>query len=416
MSRIRNFCAALVVALLPFLSAPAGAVVNALDPVPGATVLYPYFEVDLANPNGSTTLMTLVNTSATAILGNVTIWSDRGIPVHQFPIYLTGYDVASWDMRSVLAGVRPISASAGQDPTDTISNKGHLSQDINFASCTGMLPLANLGPTVVADIRAALTGTAVSNLPGITAGNCVANAYGDQVARGYVTVDTENNCSSRTPSDINYFTNDITYQNTLWGDFTLINSAAGTAQGGLATMLEANGFNGFGPGNYTFYGRFNNFGANDQREALASSWIVHGDTDFTKIVAWRDPKTNTGMAGASCGAPPAPIGGGYMNAAWFDSFVTDMTATAALGSPLSLLAISSAAPLSMPSAKKIGFLALGLAHTVAGVPTVGTQDVAQGMVTVLRQPRAGGLLGSRAIAFPVQQVMSPSNGFGRIAF
>ena len=123
MSRIRNFCTALAVVLLPFLSSPAQAVVNAIDPVPGATVLYPYFEVDLANTSGTTTLMSLVNTSATAILGKVTVWSDWGTPVHQFSLYLTGYDVASWDMRDILNGNIPITASDGQDPTDTISNQ-----------------------------------------------------------------------------------------------------------------------------------------------------------------------------------------------------------------------------------------------------------------------------------------------------
>ncbi|MES2935044.1 MAG: hypothetical protein V4805_16320 [Pseudomonadota bacterium] len=409
--------------LLPIWSVPAAAVVNAMDPAPGATVFYPYFEVDLANSNGATTVMTLVNTSATAILGNVTIWSDWGTPVHQFPIYLTGYDVASWDMRNVLNGVRPQSASDGQDPTDAISKQGHYSQDINFASCTSasptnaQLPLTTLGAGVVADIRAALTGTAVTNLPGITAGSCVSNAYGDQIARGYVTIDTENNCTTKYPSDSTYFTDDITHQNVMWGDYMLINPAAGTGQGGLATMLESRGYTvPFASGDYTYYGRFNGFTATDQREALSSHWIIHGDTDFTKIVAWRDPKTTIGIAGATCGTLPAnqPLATDYANVVWFDSFPDDLTATAAFGSPLSKLAMSSTAPLSMPSVKKTGFFALGLDHTVAGVPTVGTQAVAQSMVLAVRQPRTGGLLGSRAMAFPVQQVMTPNAGFGRV--
>lgn len=425
MSRIRNFCAALLMALLPFLSTPAGAVVNAMDPVPGATMLYPYFEVDLANTNGATTLMSLVNTSATAILANVVVWSDWATPVHRFPIYLTGYDVSTWNMRDILSGVRPRTASAGQDPTDTISPQGNYSQHINFASCTGTLPLANLSAGEIADIRAALTGAPVSGSIGfgITAGACVGKNYGDQLARGYVTVDIVTNCTTRTPADPAYYSNnDMTAQNVAWGDFMQINPGTGAATGGLATMVEGiwTGNPGdFVAGDYTFYGRYNGFNATDHREALASRWIVHGDTDFTRVVAWRDPKTTTGITGATCGTTPAnqPLPTSYAHAAWMDSFATDVTATAAFASPVSKLLLSSTAPMNMPSATKLGFLALALDSTVTNVPNAALQAVSQSMVTVYREPRANGFLGSRAVAFPVEQVMtSPANtnGIGRV--
>ena len=421
MSRIRNFCAALLMALLPFLSTPAGAVVNAMDPVPGATVLYPYFEVDLANANGATTLMSLVNSSATAILANVVVWSDWATPVHRFPIYLTGFDVATWNMRDILSGLRPATASAGQDPGDTISHHGSISQDINFASCTGTLPMTNLSAGEIADIQAALTGAPVSgaNTMGITAGACVGKNYGDQLARGYVTVDLVTNCTTRTPADPTYYSSsDITFQNVAWGDFMQINPGTGTATGGLATMVESKlqflpGL--FVSGDYTFYGRFNGFNASDQREGLASRWIVQGDTDFTRVVAWRDPKTTTGITGATCGTTPGnqPLPTDYAHAVWMDSFATDVTATAAFASPVSKLLLTSTAPLSLPAAKKLGFLALGLDHATGAVPS-GGPGVAQSMVTLYREPRTNGFLGSRAIAFPVQQVMTPSNGFGRV--
>ena len=100
---------------------------------PGATLLLPYFEVDLANANGMTTLFSINNSSATAMLGHVTIWSDMGVPVFGFNVYLTGYDIQSINLRDVLTGQVPITASDGQDPTDTfpastgISNQGPLS-------------------------------------------------------------------------------------------------------------------------------------------------------------------------------------------------------------------------------------------------------------------------------------------------
>lgn len=417
MSRIKNLIAALLFALLPILSTPAHAVENAMDAVPGATVLYPYFEVDLASPTGATTLLSVSNTSATAIMVNVTVWSDWGTPVISFPIYLTGYDVQTWNMRDIVSlGVFPRTASAGQDPTDTISNHGPLSQDINFASCTGTLPLANMSAPTLAAVQAALTGTAVTGLTGITNGTCVSRAYGDQVARGYVTADTVTQCNGGTPATAGYFAGVITHQNVMWGDYMLINPTTNTAQGGLATMLESKGYfaSPYVAGDYTFYGRFNTFLASDQREALAAHWIVHGDTDSTRVVAWRDPKTNTGMTGVACGTTPAnqPLPKAYAHAVWTDSFATDVSANATFGSALSSLSLTSGAPLNLTAAKKLGFFALGLEPALVVSPT--PADYAQALVLPIRQTRANGTLATPAVAFPVQQVMSPNAGFGRV--
>jgi hypothetical protein len=123
---------------------------TAVSETAGSTLLIPYFEVDLSNPNGRNTIFTInvggrmdiisgsPNDSApTALLTHVTIWSDLAVPVFSFNVYLTGYDVKTVNMRNVLSGTLPRTASAGQDPADTISPKGIKSQDINFASCTG---------------------------------------------------------------------------------------------------------------------------------------------------------------------------------------------------------------------------------------------------------------------------------------
>ena len=69
---------------------------------PGATLLLPYFEVDLDNPEGINTLFSVNNSSATAILAHVTLWSDMGIPVFAFNVYLTGYDAQPMNMRDIL--------------------------------------------------------------------------------------------------------------------------------------------------------------------------------------------------------------------------------------------------------------------------------------------------------------------------
>ena len=134
----------LVGCLLAVLAAPSFAVIGTVDDVPAATLLLPYFEVDLDNPEGVTTLMSINNASATAVLAHVVLWTDLSVHVLDFNIYLTGYDVQTINLRDIWSnGDLPITASAGQDPGDTISPQGPSSQDINFASCNGMLPYSN---------------------------------------------------------------------------------------------------------------------------------------------------------------------------------------------------------------------------------------------------------------------------------
>ncbi len=140
------------------LAGQASAVICTVDDVPGATLLLPYFEVDLGNQNGVTTLFSINNASATAVLAHVVVWSDLSVPVLDFNVYLTGYDVQSINMRDILAGNLPQTASAGQDPNDTISPKGQFSQDINFASCNGQLPTGALPASFVAHLQTSLTG------------------------------------------------------------------------------------------------------------------------------------------------------------------------------------------------------------------------------------------------------------------
>ncbi|HZF12019.1 MAG TPA: hypothetical protein VFE33_24805, partial [Thermoanaerobaculia bacterium] len=157
----------LALACLLTLAGQASAVICTVDDVPGATLLLPYFEVDLANPTGVTTLFSINNASATAILAHVVVWSDLSVPVLDFNVYLTGYDVQSINLADIFVrGNLPQTASAGQDPNDTISPKGKFSQDINFASCSGQLPTGTLPSTFITHLQTALTGQFSSLLGG----------------------------------------------------------------------------------------------------------------------------------------------------------------------------------------------------------------------------------------------------------
>src|SRR5512142_454796 len=97
--------AAFAAAIVLLGATPAGAtgvsgtppVIPTISETPGATLLLPYFEVDLAHPTGRTTRFWINNATATAALVHVTIWSDLAVPVLAFNEYLTGYDVQPID-------------------------------------------------------------------------------------------------------------------------------------------------------------------------------------------------------------------------------------------------------------------------------------------------------------------------------
>ena len=112
----------------------AFAVVGANDNVPAATLLLPYFEVDLDNADGITTLFSVNNASAAPALAHVTIWTDLSVPILDFDVYLTGYDVQSFNLRDILVdGTLPVT---GPD----VSNLGRL-----LARAHGVYPNCNGG-------------------------------------------------------------------------------------------------------------------------------------------------------------------------------------------------------------------------------------------------------------------------------
>jgi len=292
----KALCCALLCLLA--LAGSASAVICTIDAVPAATLLLPYFEVDLANATGQTTLFSVNNASATAVLAHVVVWSDLSVPVLDFNIYLTGYDVQTVNLRDILVGgALPRTASAGQDPGNTISPKGTFSQDINFASCSGLLPAPILPASFVQHLQQSLTGLSSS----VLGNRCAGRAFGDNIARGYITIDTVNNCTLRFPGDPGYFGGDATDQNVLWGDYFYVNSAQNFADGNTLVHIEASGTN---PetsvaGQYTFYGRYDAWTAIDHREPLSTNFAaryVTGGTfsGGTSMIVWRDSKVNQG--------------------------------------------------------------------------------------------------------------------------
>ncbi|MEA2601798.1 MAG: hypothetical protein QOF89_2790 [Acidobacteriota bacterium] len=338
------------------LGGQAIAEICTIDDVPAATLLLPYFEVDLSNNNnnnGVNTLFSINNASAAAAIAHVTFWTDQSIPTLDFDVYLTGYDVQTISVRDIFNGVLPRTADRGADTGDAASPSPPVGAtqaanvnpftgpftpgtptEFDFGGSSGpcVAPYTNpvLDSTRITNLRAAHTG---QNAPAY--GGCLGAAYGDNIARGYVTVDSVTQCNLLFPSSATYFSGGIAdTRNILWGDYFYVNSAQNFAQGETLVHVEScsapsvgngAGHCPFAPGQYTFYGRYAGVAGQDQREPLAttfaSRYIRGGEfTGGTSLVVWRDSKTvPTGINGPyNCNAADGP--------AWFPLNQTDVVA------------------------------------------------------------------------------------------
>ncbi len=343
---------ALVLTLLCLLAlgGQAFAELCTIDAVPAATLLVPYFEVDLeAAPGlGVDTLFSINNASAAPGIAHVSIWSDWSQPVLDFDVFLTGYDIQSVSLYQVLvAGNLPVTADEqsdqGQDggrvddPTSTCdgtvdSCSPHHGQDgwdgsfdgsgiavLGVADCIDIFPFfvnPLLTPTRLAEIQAKLTGQAID-------GSCFGADHGDSIARGYITIDNANACSLIFPNDPGYFSDGVdpgvaSNINQLWGDWFIVDPVNNFAQGDNLVHVEADDDFDGGETGYTFYRRYTAFnGSADNREPLGTTWAtryLNGvPFDVTSLIVWRDATINDIDAGGHiCGA----AGEGGVGPAW----------------------------------------------------------------------------------------------------
>jgi hypothetical protein len=299
--------AAALLLLLTAAALPARADLCALDHVPAATLLLPYFEVDLNDPTGRSTLFSINNSRAEPTLAHVVLWTDLAVPTLTFDVYLTGYDIETINLRDVLTGHLPRTADLARDPADTVSPHGQFSQDATFPGCEG-LP-TTFPPDLVAPLQNAHTGQPSP----LQDGMCSGLPHGDTgIARGYVTIDVATRCSSLSPRDPGYFVTNGTigvagFDNVLWGDFFYVDPSGRFAEGDNLVRIEADP-NRFAAGGVTFYGRYVNGSGADGREPLPTLWatrfLTGGAFDGgTDLVAWREVPWN-GVPFV-CGRAPA---------------------------------------------------------------------------------------------------------------
>lgn len=183
--------------------------------LPAATLLLPFFEVDISSPRTSalTTLVTVTNTVRTPQIAHITLWTDLGYPVVDWNAYLTGYDVYSFDLRDAMDGAL-ISTRASTTPggRSASANPKFLgSASANCNTLPGVVP-----PSIVNDIRSAFTVGRSSLCGTKRVGNEHTNAI------GYATIDVIATCTTTLPTDPQY-ASQLLFDNVLTGESIIVN-------------------------------------------------------------------------------------------------------------------------------------------------------------------------------------------------
>ena len=262
----------LVVMALVAVASSAMAVTCTIDQRPAATLLVPYFQVHL-NADGSVdtsgtrtdTLITVVNASSAATLAHVVIWNRRSVPLLDFNIALTGYDIVGWSMEDVLTGTIPSTPDngsfAGKDvcqrnpkaqaySTDGPDSDGSFlrfrpsndttGQDNSQATTQYSSPA--FGADFAADLADALDYDANNDCDtdgpdGDITGSSVA---GNGNLSGYVTIDMANFCSLSNPSVGAYWDQDAAgWENNLFGDYIIVTNSGIPTLGASTVQIEA---------------------------------------------------------------------------------------------------------------------------------------------------------------------------------
>jgi hypothetical protein len=340
---------------------------------PAATLLFPYFEVDLANASGRTTLIAIANRPLflAPVLARVTVWTDWGIPTASFTLFLPANDVQTINLRDLFdTGVVPTTGP---------------SVDLYFAGCNSSLGGFVATPAML--LRTAHTGQN-------TLGRCFSSGrLGANIATGYITVDNVRRCrvgnggGTETPVDADYFSGEAplaSTDNVLWGDWFLVVPGEAFASGNSAVHIQADP-DFFGVGDYTFYGRYHGWNGADRRRPLPSRYNARfmaggAFSGGTKLIVWRDTR-DPSTASLACGTQPgwAPLGEREILAHDEAASLSDLGATAIFDLATQRMDISA-----VPQPYVFGFLQLNL-NLTADTPAqawVGVEASASGQFSV----------------------------------
>jgi hypothetical protein len=325
-------CLAIAGALL--VGAAAQAEICTIDARPAATLLLPYFEVDIDNPSGVDTFFSINNASNDAIITHVVLWTDMSVEALDFNVYLTGYDVQTIGVGQIVRdGILPVTGDAVSiSPVGPFSNTppGGIDNTIDgFPVCNSLFPYVN--PQLLVDVPGIDGYTYLDHLQAILTGGpselydgrCGGFDHGDNIARGYITVDVTNDCTLLRPCDAGYFRPGPNgqvgeYDNIIWGDWYMINYENFQAEGDTLVHIEAvSPLDRLGLADLdrgSFYNRCIFDGAEggvisgdfpitlpyfDNREPLATTFATrfYQNAAFdggTNLLVWRDSQYNVG--------------------------------------------------------------------------------------------------------------------------
>jgi hypothetical protein len=280
----KTFLTCMAVVGLFAIATGASAITCTIDQRPAATLLIPYFQAtfkpdgticgvgpcDGSTPNALDTLVTIGNASSAPMLAHVNVFNERTELVLDFNIALTGFDIQSFSVASILRGnlpVTPINLSHVSEVKDSAIPPGQvtISGDVCqrnsaapvYPAAGGYLRVRPTNPATGLDNQLAtvsyppgpfptaflfqvidsLDVTKDSNLCTGTVDNVIINPI-----HGYITIDHANYCNLSNPSDPKYYTQDaIGMENNLFGDYIFVNGAGIGTMGFPAVAIEANG-------------------------------------------------------------------------------------------------------------------------------------------------------------------------------
>lgn len=224
--------AALLILLCSSLPAAAGPLGTTCvtGPQPSASLLLPYFEVDLEDPAGRTTLISIGSRAEQPQVARVTLWTDWAFPTLSFDLLIPSLGIVPINLRDIFtSGTLPVATAGAVRP----------------ASCSD--PLTQ--PAIDLEVLAAQHGG--TEFPA-GSGRCWASPREDSLLAGFLTVDALDDCSEtiRYPTDEGYFATPMAEgldllpgiaakDNVLFGDFFMVEPRQDYAQGAALVHLPA---------------------------------------------------------------------------------------------------------------------------------------------------------------------------------
>ena len=336
---------ALVGAVMLGAGSVAYANVCAFDPVPAATLLFPFVTYNYTLEDaGYNTLFAVTNVSNEATIAHVTVWTDWSFPLLDFNILLTGYDVQTMSIRDILRdGQLPVTVLASHNKT--VLEDGPVAGGNPYAAFD---PPNLPNPQDTNDLGGDRCQASWDAYPGKYEDNPIPPAYLDyfqgflqasqiadrahqncdssdpyvpEDAQGnmpwfeartasddtwmYITIDVVETCSKVFPDEGQYYSEELRFENILMGDVIYVNQTARLSEAENAVQIEADGalpfittLIGNEEGDWaSFYARYaDRFGLDDYREPLPTAWAFRymQDPDIglsTLIRAWKGSTT-----------------------------------------------------------------------------------------------------------------------------